>query len=78
MSFKVQKVPLKSKKVWRPCNLSAFIHSSTGPVVHPFASRHGDQVQSQGGTYVKAGFSFYRCIATLVTDPDVMDHCGLF
>ncbi len=27
-------------RVWRSCNLTAFIHSSTGLVVHPFASRH--------------------------------------
>ncbi len=26
--------------LWRACNLTAFIHSSTGPVVHLFASRH--------------------------------------
>ncbi len=26
--------------LWRSCNLIAFIHSSTGPVVHLFASRH--------------------------------------
>ncbi len=26
--------------LWRACNLTAFIHRSTGPVVHPFASRH--------------------------------------
>ncbi len=26
-------------KLWRACNLTAFIHSSTGSVVHPFASR---------------------------------------
>ncbi len=26
--------------LWRACNLTAFIHSSTSPVVHPFASRH--------------------------------------
>jgi hypothetical protein len=26
--------------LWRACILTAFIHSSTGPVVHPFASRH--------------------------------------
>jgi hypothetical protein len=28
------------KSLWRACNLTAFIHSSTGPVVHLFASRH--------------------------------------
>ncbi len=40
-------VPLKKFKIlflkyllWRACNLTAFIHSSTGPVVHPFASWH--------------------------------------
>ncbi len=26
--------------MWRPCNLTAFIHSLTGPVGQPFASRH--------------------------------------
>jgi hypothetical protein len=26
--------------LWRACNLTAFTHSSTGPVVHPFASCH--------------------------------------
>ncbi len=26
--------------LWRACNLTAFIHSSTGPVVHQFASCH--------------------------------------
>jgi hypothetical protein len=26
--------------LWRACNLTAFIYSSTGPVVHPFASCH--------------------------------------
>ncbi len=26
--------------LWKACNLTAFIHSSTGPVVHPFDSRH--------------------------------------
>jgi hypothetical protein len=25
-------------RLWRACNLTAFIHSSTGPVVHLFAS----------------------------------------
>ncbi len=35
--------------LWKACNLTAFIHSSTGPVVHPFDSRHEDWVQSQGG-----------------------------
>jgi hypothetical protein len=45
-------------KVWRACNLTAFIHSSTGPVVHPFTSCHeGPKFNPHGGTYVKPGFS---------------------
>jgi hypothetical protein len=44
--------------LWRACNLTAFIHGSTGPVVHPFASRHeGPGFNPQGDTYVKPGFS---------------------
>ncbi len=31
--------------LWRACNLTAFIHSSTGPVVHPFSSCHEGQDQ---------------------------------
>jgi hypothetical protein len=51
--------------LWRTCNLTA--HSSTGPVVHPFASRHeGPGFNPQGGTYVKPGFSCYRCLATML------------
>jgi hypothetical protein len=41
------------------------IHTPTGPVVHPFASHHeGPEINPQGGTYVKPGFSCYRCLAT--------------
>ncbi len=44
--------------LWRACNLTAFKHSSTGPVVHPFASHHeGPRFNPQGGTYVKLVFS---------------------
>ncbi len=44
--------------MWRACNLTAFIHSSTGPVVHPFTSRHdGTGFNPQGGTFVKPGLS---------------------
>jgi hypothetical protein len=28
------------RALWRACNLTAFIHSLTGPVRQPFASRH--------------------------------------
>jgi hypothetical protein len=45
--------------MWIACNLTAFTHSSTGPVVHLIASRHeGPGFNPQGGTYVKLGFSF--------------------
>ncbi len=48
--------------LWRACNLTAFIHSSTHPVVHLFASHHeGLGFNPQGGTYVKPGFS---CLTT--------------
>jgi hypothetical protein len=44
--------------LWRACNLTAFIYSSTGPVVHPFASCHeGPGFKPHGGTSVKPGFS---------------------
>ncbi len=40
--------------LWRSCNLTASIHSSTGPVLHPFAShQEGPGFNPQGGTYVK-------------------------
>ncbi len=44
--------------LWRACNLTAFIHSLTGPVGQPFASCYeGPGFNPQGGTYVKPGFS---------------------
>jgi hypothetical protein len=44
--------------LWRACNPTAFIHSSTGPVVNPFASCHEwPGFNPQGGTHVKLGFS---------------------
>jgi hypothetical protein len=44
--------------LWRACNLTALMHSSTEPVVHPFASRHEEPgFNSKGGTYVKPGVS---------------------
>ncbi len=45
--------------LWRACNLTVFRYSSTGPVVHMFASCHeGPGFNPQGGTYVKPGFSY--------------------
>jgi hypothetical protein len=44
--------------LWRACNPTAYTHNSTGPVVHPFASRHeGPVFNPQGGTYVKPELS---------------------
>ncbi len=47
-----------SSLMWRACNVTAFTHSSTGPVVHPFASHHERPgFNPQGGSDVKLGFS---------------------
>jgi hypothetical protein len=44
--------------LWRACNLTAFIHSFTGPMVHLFASHHERPgVSPQGSTYVKPEYS---------------------
>ncbi len=52
--------------LWRACNLTAFIHSSTGPVVHPFASGVKDPgYKPLGGTCVKPGFPCLHCLATV-------------
>jgi hypothetical protein len=51
--------------LWRACNHNSFIHSLTGPVGQPFASRHeGPGFNTQGGTYVKPGFSC--CLTTIL------------
>ncbi len=56
--FTTDRVGCWEGALWRACNLNAFIHSSTSPVVHPFASRHkGPRFNPQGGTHVKPGFS---------------------
>ncbi len=40
--------------LWRACNLTTFRHSSTGPVVHPFASRHeGSRFNPQEGYLIE-------------------------
>jgi hypothetical protein len=44
--------------LWRACNLTALIHSSTDPVVPPVTSHHeGPGFNPQGCAYVKLGFS---------------------
>jgi hypothetical protein len=37
--------------LWRACNLIAFTHSSTGPVVHPFAHVRRDPGSIPRGGY---------------------------
>ncbi len=50
---------LLGEALWRACNLTAFTDSTTGLVVHPFASRHeGSRFNPKGGTYVEPGFSW--------------------
>jgi hypothetical protein len=64
---------VRTSLLWRACNLTAFKHSSTGPLVHPLASRReGPGFHPLGGTYVKL-LALFHCIG----DPDVIDHCGL-
>ncbi len=46
-----------NRKLWRSCNLTAFIPCLTGPVDYSFAFHHqGPGFNPQGGTYVKPGF----------------------
>ncbi len=59
------------KRLCRACNLTAFIHSSTGPVVHPFASLHeGPGFNLQGGTYSMWNRDFPVCVSRYSGDPD--------
>jgi hypothetical protein len=59
MEIKFNQTTLIAKwSLWRACNLTAFKHSSTAPVVHPFASRHeGPGFNPKRGTSVKLGYS---------------------
>jgi hypothetical protein len=64
-SFTTDIVGCWGEALWRACNLTACIHSSTGPRVRPLASHHeGPEFNPQRGTYVKPGFSCWRCLAT--------------
>ncbi len=62
--------------LWRACNLTAFIHSSTGPVVHPFASRHKGSIPRGVLTVCGTG-NLLLALSHYIGDPDVIDHCGL-
>jgi hypothetical protein len=63
--------------VMESCNLTAFIHSSTGPVVHLFASRHeGPMFNPQGGYLCEIGI-LLLALSRYIGDPVVIDHCGL-
>jgi hypothetical protein len=67
--------------LWRVCNLTAFTHSSTGPVVYPFASRHeGTRVQSPGGYLCENGIlllalSRYNTVRYLLYVQPVLRIC---
>ncbi len=64
--------------LWRACNLTAFIHSSNGPVVHPFASHHeGPGFNPQGGIYICETGILLLALSRYIGDPDVIEHCGL-
>jgi hypothetical protein len=59
-------------------NLTAFIRSSTGPVVHPFDSRHERPgFNPQGGGYLCKTGILLLALSRYIGDPDVIDHCGL-
>ncbi len=63
--------------VWRACNLTAFTHSSTGPVVTPLLPVMRDPGSiPRGGTYVKPGF-LLLALSRYIGDPDMIDHCGI-
>ncbi len=60
------------------CNLTAFIHSSTGPVVHPFASRHeGPRFNPRGRGYLCETGVLLLALSRYIGDPNVIDHCCL-
>ncbi len=64
--------------LWRACNLTAFIHSSTGPVVHLFASHHeGPGFNPQGGRYLCETGILLLALSRYIGDAEVIDHCGL-
>ncbi len=66
-----------NESLWRACNLTAFTHSSTGPVVHSFASRHeGPVLNPQGGFLCETGI-LLLALSRYIGYPDVNDHCGL-
>jgi hypothetical protein len=63
--------------MWRACNLTAFIHSSTDPVVHLFASLHeGPGFNPQGG-YLRETKILLLAFSRYMGDPDVIDDYGL-
>ncbi len=66
----------KNTTMWRACNLTEFTHSSTGPVVQPFASRHEGAGFNPGG-YLCETRILLLALSRYIGDPDVIDHCGL-
>jgi hypothetical protein len=65
------------KSLWGACNLTALTHSSTGPVVHLFASHHeGPGFNPQGGYLCETGI-LPLALSCYIGDPDMIDHCVL-
>jgi hypothetical protein len=62
--------------VWRACNLTAFIYSSTVPVVHLYASCHEGPGFNPQGDLCETGI-LQLVLPRYIGDPNVTDHCGL-
>jgi hypothetical protein len=63
--------------MWKSYNLTTFTQSSTGPVVHLFASHHeGPRFNPQGGYLCETGI-LLLVLSRYIGDPDMIDHCGL-
>jgi hypothetical protein len=63
-------------RLLRACNLTAFTHSLTSPVVNPLLPSWGTRVQSLGGYLCETGI-LLLAMSCYIGDPDVIDHGGL-
>ncbi len=62
---------------WRACNLTAFIHSFTGPCGPPVCfPSWGTRVQSPGGHLCETGI-LLLALSRYSGNPNVIDHCGI-
>jgi hypothetical protein len=69
--------PARNLRLWRACNLIPFKHSSTGPVVHPFASRHEGPGFNPQGRHLCETVILLFALSFYIGDPEVIDRCGL-